>query len=144
MKKAILFFSFLFAVGIATANAQSCQSAAATKSCCANKAAKAAAADATIEKRQAEDGTVSYVRKETDAQGNVKFVSVQYDEGASTFVNTAPKSTTVSADDKATMTKKSASCSMSEKKACAGSANSGKACCASKGTSSAAATPQNQ
>ena len=143
MKKAIFFFSFLFALGIATANAQSCQSGA-TKACCANKAAKAAASDASIEKRQAEDGTVSYVRKETDLQGNVKFVSVQYDEGTSTFVNVAPKSATVSTDDKATMTKKAAACSASEKKACAAGAGSGKACCASKAAAAANATPQNQ
>lgn len=132
MKKAIFLLSFFFALGIATANAQSCHSASATKACCANKAAKAAASDASIEKRQAEDGTVSYVRKETDAQGNVMFVSVQYDEGTNTFVNVAPKSATISADDKAAATKKAAACSASEKKACAGGAASGKACCASK------------
>ena len=130
MKKAILFFSFFFALGIATANAQSCQ-ASASKSCCANKAAKAASSDASIEKRQSDDGVVTYVRKETDTQGNVKFVSVQFDEGSNAFVNVAPKSAVASADDKATMTKKS--CSASEKKACCTSgASAGKACCASK------------
>ncbi|MBV6442421.1 MAG: hypothetical protein DYG98_19710 [Haliscomenobacteraceae bacterium CHB4] len=132
MKKAIFLLSFFFALGIATANAQSCHSAAATKSCCASKASKAASSDASIEKRQAEDGTVSYVRKETDAQGNVKFVSVQYDESTNTFVNAAPKSATIAEEDKATATKKAAACSPSEKKACAGAAGSGKACCASK------------
>lgn len=144
MKKAIFFLSFFFVLGIAAANAQSCSSAAtASKSCCANKAAKAAAADATIEKRQAEDGTVSYVRKETDTQGNVKFVSVQYDEASSTFVNVAPKSAIIAVEDKEASTKKAASCSPSEKKACAGAAASGKACCASK-TSSTAATPDQE
>ena len=141
MKKAIFLLSFFFALGIATANAQSCSSASASKSCCASKAAKAASADATIEKRQAEDGTVSYVRKETDAQGNVKFVSVQFDESTSTFVNVAPKSATIAADDKAASTKKAAACSASEKKACAGGASSGKACCASKSASTSATTP---
>lgn len=131
MKKAIFLLSFFFALGIATANAQTCSSASASKSCCANKVAKAAASDASIEKRQAEDGTVSYVRKETDAQGNVKFVSVQFDEGTNTFVNVAPKSATIAAEDKETSVKKAAACSTSEKKACAGSA-AGKACCASK------------
>ena len=132
MKKAIFLLSFFFALGIATANAQSCSSASASKACCANKAAKAASSDASIEKRQAEDGTVSYVRKETDAQGNVQFVSVQYDEGSNTFVNMAPKSATIAAEDKTAATKKAAACSTSEKKACAAGASTGKACCASK------------
>lgn len=145
MKKAIFFLAFFFALGMAAANAQSCSSASAAKSCCANKAAKCATADASIEKRQAEDGTVSYVRKETDTEGNVKFVSVQYDEATNTFVNTAPKSATIAADDKASMTKKAAACTTAEKKACA-AAGSGKACCASKsaGTSSATKAPEQQ
>lgn len=132
MKKAIFFFSFFFALGIATANAQSCH-ASAEKACCANKAAKAAASDASIEKRQNDDGAVSYVRKETDTQGNVKFVSVQFDESTNTFVNVAPKTATatatISTDDKATMTKKA--CSASGTKACC-AAGAGKACCANK------------
>lgn len=143
MKKAIFVLSFFFALGIATADAQSCSSAAtASKSCCANKMAKAAATDATIEKRMAEDGTVSYVRKETDTQGNVKFVSVQYDEASSTFVNVAPKSAVIAVEDKEASTKKAASCSPSEKKACAGATASGKACCASKSASTAATPDQ--
>ncbi len=130
MKKAILFFSFFFALGIASVNAQSCHgSASAGKSCCASKADKAASSDASIEKRQSDDGAVSFVRKETDTQGNVKFVSVQFDEDSNTFVNVAPKSATVSTDDKAGMTKKS--CSASEKKACC-AGGAGKACCAAK------------
>jgi hypothetical protein len=137
MKKAILFFalSFFFCLGVA--QAQSCQGAAASapKSCCASKAAaaKAAAADPTIEKRMADDGTVSYVRKETDNQGNVRFVSVRFDEETKTFVNVAPP--TAPAEG---MTKKS--CSTAEAKACAGSGGAkacagkaeGKSCCASK------------
>lgn len=130
MKKAIFFLSFFFALGIASVNAQSCHAGAeAGKACCASKAAKAASSDATIEKRMADDGAVSYVRKETDAQGNVKFVSVQYDESSNTFVNAAPKSAVISADNKASMTKKA--CSASEKKACC-AGGAGKACCASK------------
>lgn len=122
MKKAIFFFAFIFALGMASAQAQSC---CANKSSCASKMSKAAASDASIEKRMADDGTVSYVRKEADTQGNVKFVSVQFDESTSAFVNVAPK--TATASDKAVMTKKS--CSASEMKACAGQS---KACCASK------------
>ena len=125
MKKAIFFFAFIFALGLANANAQAC---CASKSSCANKMSMAAAADANIEKRMADNGTVSYVRKEADAQGNVKFVSVQFDETANAFVNVAPK--TATASDKAEMTKKS--CSASEMKACAGQAGGTKACCASK------------
>jgi len=144
MKKVIFFLSFFLAMGIATANAQSCAGASGTKACCANKASKAATSDASIEKRQAEDGTVSYVRKETDAQGNVQFVSVQFDEKTNTFVNAAPKSAAMAADDKAGMTKKAAACSASEQKACAGGASSGKACCASKSAkaSTTTATPE--
>ena len=138
MKKGIFFLSFFFVLGIAAANAQSCHgaSASAPKSCCASKAAKAATSDASIEKRMAEDGTVSYVRKESDTEGNVKFVSVQYDEATSTFVNVAPKGTV--AEGQTGMVKKS--CSAAEMKACAGKSDmkacagkgEGKACCASK------------
>lgn len=137
MKKAILFFVFSFVLGAFAANAQSCHGSAstgATKACCADKVAKAAAADPSIEKRTSQDGTVAYVRKEADAQGNVQFVSVQYDEAANKFVNVAPKMTVT---DKSTMTKKTACCSSangSSAKACAGAgASTGtKACCANK------------
>lgn len=138
MKKAIFFFAFFLAFGIAAADAQSCSSAAsAGKSCCANKAAKAAASDASIEKRQAEDGSIAYVRKEADTKGNVQFVSVKYDEAANAFVNVAPKTATAGATEG--MVKKSCSagemksCSAGEKKACAGAAAGGKACCAKPG-----------
>lgn len=122
MKKLIFSFAFFFALGIVAANAQSCHAGAgagAGKSCCAGKMAKAAAADPSIEMRKADDGSVSYVRKESDTQGNVKFVSVQYDEASNAFVNVAPK--TVTADEKTGMTKKAC---------CAG--KEGKACCAGK------------
>ena len=137
MKKAIFFFAFIFALGLANANAQAC-CASKSASSCASKMSKAAASDANIEKRMADDGTVSYVRKEADVAGNVKFVSVQFDETANAFVNVAPA--TATASDKAVMTKKS--CSASKTKACAGQAASGaKACCASK---SAAAMPKTE
>ncbi len=126
MKKAIFFFAFTFVLGAFAANAQCSGASASTapKSCCASKIAKAAAADPSIEKRQSDDGSVAYVRKEADAQGNVKFVSVQFDEAANTFVNVAPTSLTTNNSD---MTKKTA-------KACAGGASEGKACCKSKAT----------
>lgn len=144
MKKALLFFVFSFVLGAFAANAQSCHGSAATsgKSCCADKASKAAAADPSIEKRTNDNGSVAYVRKEADAQGNVQFVSVNYDEASNAFVSTA-----ASVTDKTAMTKKTASCSSSAAsgkaccagktaeagKSCAGSsASSGKACCAGK------------
>jgi hypothetical protein len=128
MKKLIFFSAFFLILGVVGTQAQSCHgNAAATKSCCASKAAKAASSDASIEMRKADDGTVSYVRKNADAQGNVQFVSVQYDEASNTFVNAAPGS--IHLDDKAGTTKKA--CTATEKKACAGE-KGGKACCASK------------
>jgi len=129
MKKAIFFFAFTFVLGTFAANAQCSGASAGTapKSCCANKIAKAAAADPSIEKRQSDDGSVAYVRKEADAQGNVMFVSVNFDEAANTFVNVAPAALTT---DKSDMTKKTA-------KACAGTSE-GKACC--KGKTAAACT----
>ena len=131
MKKGIFLLSFFFVLGIAAANAQSCQggAASASKSCCSSKAAKAASVDTNIEKRMADDGTVSYVRKESDTQGNVKFVSVQYDEASNAFINVAPKS--VTAENTAGMTKKSCAAGAS-KACCAGGAKEGKACCAAK------------
>ncbi len=147
MKKVIFFFAFFLVAGIVASNAQSCHgSASAGKSCCADKASKAAASDASIEKRQAEDGSIAYVRKEADAQGAVKFVSVQFDEPSNAFVNAAPKTAAAGTTDG--MVKKSCSagemkaCSASEKKACtpgekkaccAGGAASGKSCCAKAG-----------
>ena len=115
MKKAIFFFAFTFVLGAFAANAQCSGAAKAGKSCCASKIAKAAASDPSIEKRQSDDGTVAFVRKEADAQGNVKFVSVQFDEASNAFVNAAPKMLVA---DKEGMTKKSAACGTSEKKAC--------------------------
>ena len=74
MKKVAFLLSFFFVLGMAAVNAQSCCAGGAGKSCAA-KVSKAASADPTIEKRQSDDGSVAYVRKEADAQGNVKFVS---------------------------------------------------------------------
>ena len=132
MKKAIFFFAFTFVLGTFAANAQSCCAKAGNKTTCAEKISKAAASDPSIEKRMSDDGSVAYVRKEADAQGNVIFASVQFDETANAFVNVAPK---IQVTDKADMTKKTTSCSASEKKACAG-AGQGKACCANKSASS--------
>ncbi len=138
MKNAILMLAFFLAVGIATANAQACHATAgAGKSCCASKAASAAAKDPTIEKRQAENGAMSYVRKEADQQGNVRFVSVTYDEGQNSFVNVAPPATatatTVTEAEKVNVVKKQTSCAAGAKKACcAGGAKSSTSSAATK------------
>jgi len=131
MKKLIFSFAFFLALGIVAANAQCTAVASAGKACCAGKISKAAAADPNIEMRKADDGSVAYVRKEADAQGNVKFVSVQFDEASNAFVNVAPKTltTSVTTDDKSGMTKKS--CAAGEKKACC-AGKEGKACSAGK------------
>lgn len=122
MKNAILMLAFFLAVGISTASAQSCHaSATASKASCTAKASTAAAADPTIEKRQAEDGTLSFVRKEADQQGNVRFVSVQFDEAQNAFVNAAPPKTATEAA-KVGVTKKEACAAGGKKACCAGGA----------------------
>lgn len=141
MKKVAFLLSFFFVLGMAAVNAQSCCAGGAGKSCAA-KVSKAASADPTIEKRQSDDGSVAYVRKEADAQGNVKFVSVQFDEASNAFVNVAPKM--ISADDKAVTTKKAAACSASEMKSCSGEKSGGKACCAHKAGAASSTTPAEQ
>ncbi|MEZ4921447.1 MAG: hypothetical protein R2792_20295 [Saprospiraceae bacterium] len=138
MKKVVFLLTFFFALGMAataTAQCQGSKSASATKSCCMNKAAKAASSDASIEERVADNGSVSYVRKEADAEGNVRFVSVKFDESSNTFVNEAPK--TVSASATSGMTKKS--CASSEGKACCAGKAETKACCAGKSSGKACA-----
>lgn len=116
MKKVLFTFGFLLALCLGV-NAQSC---CANKSSCTMKAEKAASADATIEKRVDDAGTIAYVRKESDAQGNVKFVSVKFDEGTNTFVNVAPKSATAQAG----LVKKTTTT-----KACAGEGEAKAGCC---------------
>lgn len=131
MKKVIFLLTFLFALGLTATNAQSCCANGNVKSCCVAKAQKAAAADPNIEQRKADDGSVCFVRKETDATGNVKFVNLSFDEATGSFVNMAPKGMTDA--DKSACTKKPASCSAGEKKACCKEgAAKGKACCAAK------------
>jgi hypothetical protein len=140
MQKVLFLLSFLFVVGAATANAQSCGGAktasAGGKSCCASKAASAAKSDATIESRVAEDGTVSYMRKEADQTGNVRLVSVQYDEASNAFVNVAPKGSTSTTTATDGMVKKSCGTSATTAtggKACCSSGKAeGKSCCAKK------------
>ncbi len=144
MKKVLLFLAFTFALGM-TAQAQCSGSAAAgapVRACCANKAAKAATGDASIEKRMGDDGTVSYVRKETDGQGTVKFVSVRFDETANAFVNVAPPSA-IPAAEKEGFVKKSCSSTAAAKSCCAGASAAGKSCCAKKTASADAAPAQN-
>jgi hypothetical protein len=136
MKKVFFLVLFFAALGITSASAQSC-CAGKKSATCASKATAAAQSDASIETRKADDGTLSYVRKEADATGTVKFVSVQFDETSNAFVNVAPKSMTET--EKSGMTKKSCSAgaATSEKKACcAGGAK--KSCAADKASTTAA------
>lgn len=128
-EESIFLFAFLGVFSLTGAMAQSCGSASAakTKSCCAAKADKAAMGDATIEKRTNEDGTASYVRKEADAQGNVRFVAVSYDEKANAFVNVAPP---------ATLEKKSCASATGAKSCCSAKEASAKSCCSSKAKAS--------
>jgi hypothetical protein len=132
MKKLFFLVLFFAALSITSASAQSC--CAGKKGACAMKAANAATSDASIEMRKADDGTVSYVRKESDAAGTVKFVSVQFDETSNAFVNVAPKS--MSDTEKSGMTKKSCSAGAEKKACCAGGAK--KSCAADKASTTAA------
>lgn len=134
MKKVLLLLSFVAIAGF-TAQAQcgSAASAGAPKACCAGKIAKAMSADPNIEKRMSDDGSVSYVRKETDSEGTVKFVSVRFDEPTASFVNVAPPSA-LGAGAADGFVKKSCGTSAEStgKGCCAGKAAAGKSCCASK------------
>lgn len=141
MKKVLFSLALaLFAVaGVsAQACAKSCTSKQASATTCTKEnaaaAAKLASMDQTIESRTCpKSGTVSYVRKETDAAGTVKFVDVAYDGTSNTFVNVAPSS----------MEGGKAACSpagatATSGKAACGTAGSGKACCAGKAKTASA------
>lgn len=139
MKK-FIFSIFFFTLMVAGAQAQksscakTCTKSGAASAACQSKAPAAASVstanaslgaekmaslDPSIETRTCPvTGTVSYVRKETAQDGQVKFVDVSYDASTSTFVNVAP----VKAEGTGT--------GCSSKAASAG----GKACCAGKGT----------
>ena len=102
MKRLTLMFSFLLALGLVTANAQSdvkakkscaktCASAAKTQDAgdaSAMAAAKLAAEDASIEKQVCEkSGSVSYVRLVKDAEGATSKQDVSYDAAKGQFVS---------------------------------------------------------
>ena len=126
MKKLFLLFALLGAFSLSSSYAQSCSGAKKSAGCCAMKAAKAASADASIESRTSEDGTVSYVRKETDSEGNAKFVSVRYDEKEAKFVNVAPQGMAKKecTAQKSSCAAKKACCSKDAKKSCGAKASS--------------------
>lgn len=142
MKK-VLFSLLLLSAFALTAQAQTCsksctakpagacQGTAATTST-ADAAAKLASMDATIESRTCPvTGTVSYVRKQTQQDGTVSFVSVNYDATTNTFVNVAPS--TVEGHEgcsgKATSTNGKSCCT-------SGTATGSKSCCSEKGKTS--------
>jgi hypothetical protein len=132
MKKVLFVLSFFFALGMVSANAQSCGSAktaAAGKSCCSSKAATAAKADATIQSQVDANGVVTYMRQETDQTGTVRLVSVQFDEAANAFVNVAPKGEAATEG----MVKKSCGTSVTGAKSCCASGKAeAKSCCTTK------------
>ncbi len=148
MKKTILLFA-LFAFAVVGTQAQ-------TKACCASKdkakaaatcssadkaeakasctsadkalLEKAAAADATVEARTAEDGSTYYVRKVAGENGETSYVPVKYCTKAGKFINESPSEGC--SGDKAEA--KATSADGKTKACCAEGAKKGKACCAKK------------
>ena len=133
MKKLVLFFGLSMLFVSANAIAQSCShgsKSAEAKSCVkpSEAAMKAASMDASIETKVCEkSGSVCFLKKSTDASGNVSKSEVRYDEASAQFVALSTE-----ADASA---KSGKSCS-SSKACCSKGAKAGKACCASKGTAS--------
>ncbi len=131
----------LFAVA-GTGYAQSCSHAskASAKTCVkpSEAALKAASMDATIETKVCEkSGKVCFLKKSTDAEGNVASAEVMYDEATAQFVS-LPAESDATTEAAAGAVK---SCSKS-KACCSKGSKSGKACCKSKGTASVSA-PEN-
>ncbi len=111
MKKCVLLFGLFALTASFTLNAQT-ESEVKSDENIAVLAAKAAEADATIEKKVCEkSGKVSYVKKDVcEKSGKVSFASVSYDAAQGQFV---------AFDEKA--------------KDCSSKAKAGSGCCASKG-----------
>lgn len=137
MKQITLMFTFVLALGLVSATAQS--NAPAKKSCAkkcmgvaktqdagdagAMAAATLAAQDASIEKQVCEEsGKVSYVRLVTDENGAVAKEAVHYDVDKGEFVESAPT--------------KKACCAGDAKPSCCSKGSASKAGCSSKGKAS--------
>ncbi len=133
MKQITLMFTFVLALGLVSATAQS--DAPAKKSCAktcmgvaktqdagdsgAMAAATLAAQDASIEKQVCQEtGKVSYVRLVTDENGAVAKKSVSYDVDKGEFVDVAPA--------------KKACCAGDTKKSCCSKGSASKDGCSSK------------
>lgn len=136
MKKTILLFAlFAFAVVGTQAQTKACtghKDKTEAKAACssADKALleKAAAADATVEARTAEDGSTYYVRKVAGENGETSYVPVKYCTKAGKFINESPSEGC--SGDKAEA--KATSADGKTKACCAEGAKKGKACCAKK------------
>ncbi len=122
MKQLFLALFLIFGLTISNLSAQCKHSAAATEKSCSKTASvseaalKAAAADATIEKKVCEkSGCVSFQRKSVDANGTASYTAVQYDEAKAMFVDMPTEA-------------------KSEVKACC-KAGASKSCCKGKGKS---------
>jgi hypothetical protein len=104
MKRLSLLLVLFATVGLASLSAQTCSKSTSASACCKksgsvattdkateNAAAKLASLDESIEARKCEkSGCITYVRKETDATGQVVFTSVEYDSKLGKFVNQSP------------------------------------------------------
>lgn len=113
--------------------AQNCSHAskASAKTCVkpSEEALKAASMDASIETKVCEkSGTVCFLKKSTDAEGNSASTEVKYDEATASFVSIASSDASIGEDANAAK-----SCSKS-KACCKKGSKSGKACCKSKST----------
>jgi hypothetical protein len=134
MKKLILFIGFGIFVFAGNTNAQTCAhgKSAEAKVCTkpTEAAIKAASMDPSIETKTCKtSGSVCFVKKTTDAQGNVATAEVKYDEATAQFVSiTEANAGTVK------------SCSTS-KACCAKGAKNGKACCKAKSSAAVNTAP---
>lgn len=147
MKKALLIFGLFAFAGVLTIQAQSNDNATQKVENAAMAAEKAAASDASIEKKVCEtSGKVSYVRKNVcEKSGKVSYTSVSYDAMSGKFVSLedAPKEGEKACDSKA---KSASGCCASKGKASASAdtdkaeAKDGAGCCASKGKASGVAS----
>ena len=100
-------------------------------SCCA-KGSSASTAAADVEKRVAEDGTVTYFRKETSAQtGITTYTQVSYNQHSNTYEALAVNTPDGNGNGKGSQA--------AQQPACSGKSASGATCCAKPGAESESA-----
>lgn len=138
MKKLILLIGIGCFALAGSGIAQTCSHGSKTveaKSCVkpSEAALKAASLDASIETKVCEkSGSVCFLKKTTDAQGNVSKSEVKYDEATAQFVSIPENEATAGSEGKVKSCSKSKAC-------CAKGSASGKACCKAKSTAAVAA-----